>query len=124
MCSSSLKSGIISRRILRKFAFYERLLFYYLMINIGYNEQNIRVLQMTGEVTERFNGKTLFHLDKKQCIALQNLKFISPQSRRLLSLGSFTDPLLDWMEFESLGRMLMRDLTDRWPRIVSCCSIR
>ena len=45
MCSSSLathrclKSGMISIQILRKLAFPERLLFHYLMINIGYNEQ-------------------------------------------------------------------------------------
>ena len=36
------------------------------MINIG-------ILRMTGEVTDRFDGRTLFYLDKKQFIELQNL---------------------------------------------------
>ena len=48
---------------------------------------------MTGEVTDRFNRLILFHLDKKQFIALQNLKVIPSQSRTLLLLGIFTDPL-------------------------------
>ena len=43
----------------------------------------------------RFNEKTLFYLDKKQPIALQNLQFIFSQVERFFYSGFsyFTDPL-------------------------------
>ena len=82
---------------------------------------------MTREVNNRFNGKILFYLDKKQFIAIYKIyNSFSHKVERFFYSGftSFTDPLLDWMECGSLGRRsTIRNQTDRWPRIVSCSSI-
>ena len=51
--------------------------------------KNIGILRMTGEVIDKFDGRTLFYLDNKQFIELHNLSFILSQRRTPLLLGIY-----------------------------------
>ena len=80
---------------------------------------------MTGEVTDRFDGRTLFYLDKSNSLSYKIYNSFSHKVERLfyslfyLASSCFTGPISDWVECRSLGCRSMRSVA----KVVSCCSI-
>ena len=75
---------------------------------------------MTGEVTARFNGITLFGIDlvwqkSNDFFTSFIIHFLTDRVERLFNS--------DWAEYGLLGHRSMRGPTDRWPRIADGCSI-
>ena len=85
---------------------------------------------MTGEV----NNRLIIHLTEELCFILTKSNLLhckiynsfSHKVEHLSYLGftCFINLPLDFMECRSLGcRSMMRNQTDHWPRVVSCCLI-